>query len=157
MGQKIKNSRPKKLVKSIKSISRRKFFLTKFHFLQFQKWSKINLWTGKKFKTARNAISRKKKDLFDFTSFFTRLFKIFWPAVFKGAPKKPGFQVIDPTLSTTGAMKLFPFKPHPQTVQFIAELFWLRLLSYYLYLFLKIKKCTFEISTTWCEYFNCYL
>ena len=29
----------------------------------------------------------------------------------------------DPSLTTTGAMKLFPFKPHPQTVQFIAELF----------------------------------
>ena len=35
-------------------------FLTKFHFLQFQKWPKINFWTGKKFKTAKNAISRKK-------------------------------------------------------------------------------------------------
>jgi len=31
----------KKLVKSNKSISR-KIFLTKFHFLQFQKWPKIN-------------------------------------------------------------------------------------------------------------------
>ena len=30
-------------------------FLTKFHFLQFQKWPKINFWTGKKFKTAKNA------------------------------------------------------------------------------------------------------
>ena len=34
-------SRPKKLVKSNKSISRN-FILTKFHFLQFQKWLKIN-------------------------------------------------------------------------------------------------------------------
>ena len=35
------------------------FILTKFHFLQFQKWPKINFWTGKKCKTAKNAISRK--------------------------------------------------------------------------------------------------
>ena len=34
--------------------------LTKFHFLQFQKWPKINFGTGKKLKTAKNAISRKK-------------------------------------------------------------------------------------------------
>ena len=56
----LKKSRPKKLVKSNKSISR-KFFLIKFHFLQFQTWPKINFWTGKKIKTARNAISRKKE------------------------------------------------------------------------------------------------
>ena len=49
----------KKLVKSNKPISRN-FFLTKIHFLQCQKWPKINLWTGKMFKTARNAISWKK-------------------------------------------------------------------------------------------------
>ena len=30
------------------------FFLTKFHFLQFQKWPKINFWTREKFKTAKN-------------------------------------------------------------------------------------------------------
>ena len=36
------------------------FFFTKFYFLQFQKWPKINFWTGKKLKTAKNAISRKK-------------------------------------------------------------------------------------------------
>ena len=36
-----------------------KIFLTKIHFLPFQKWPKINFWTGKKFKTVRNAISRK--------------------------------------------------------------------------------------------------
>ena len=34
--------------------------LAKFHFLQFQKWPKINFWIGKKFETAKNAISRKK-------------------------------------------------------------------------------------------------
>ena len=28
-------------------------------FHEFQKWPKINFWTGKKFKTAKNAISRK--------------------------------------------------------------------------------------------------
>ena len=66
----LKKSRPKKLVKSNKSISRN-FILTKFHFLQFQKWPKINFWTGKKFKTAENAISRKKFfDFFDFSSLF---------------------------------------------------------------------------------------
>ena len=37
----LKKARPKKLVKSTKSISR-KFFLTKIHFLQFQKGPKIN-------------------------------------------------------------------------------------------------------------------
>ena len=37
----FKKSSPKKLVKSNKSILR-KTFLTKFHFLQYQKWPKIN-------------------------------------------------------------------------------------------------------------------
>jgi len=47
------------------------FFLAKFHFLHFQKWPKINFLTGKKLKTAKNAISRNKFfDLFDFTSLF---------------------------------------------------------------------------------------
>ena len=46
-------------VKSNKSTSRN-FFLAKFHFLKFQKWPKINFCTGKKFKTAKNVISRKK-------------------------------------------------------------------------------------------------
>ena len=47
------------------------------HFLQFQKWPKINFWTGKKFKTAKNnAISihrnfmKKNWFFFYFTSFF---------------------------------------------------------------------------------------
>ena len=34
-------------------------FLTKFHFLQIQNCPKINFWAGKKFKTAKNAISQK--------------------------------------------------------------------------------------------------
>ena len=38
--RKLKKVQDKKLVKSNKSTSR-KFFLTKFHFLQFQKWPKI--------------------------------------------------------------------------------------------------------------------
>ena len=60
MGLKIyKKSSPKKLVKSNKSISRKEF-LAKIRFLQFQKWPKINFCNGKKFKTANNAISRKK-------------------------------------------------------------------------------------------------
>ena len=58
------------------------FFLTKFNFLQFQKWPKINFWTGKIFKTAINAISRKNVfDLFDFTSFFFLLGLFFWPSL----------------------------------------------------------------------------
>ena len=36
----------------------------KFHFLQFQKWPKINFWTEKNFKTAKNAISRKKISMY---------------------------------------------------------------------------------------------
>ena len=70
----LKKSRPKRVVKSNKSISR-KFFLTKFHILQFQKWPKINFWTKKKFKTVKNAISRILfLDLFDLTSFFAWTF-----------------------------------------------------------------------------------
>ena len=42
VGQKIKKKvQTKKLVKSYKSISQKNFFF-KFHFLQFQKWPKIN-------------------------------------------------------------------------------------------------------------------
>ena len=48
-----------------------KNFVTKFHFLPFQKWPKI---TGKKFKNARNAISWEKIDLFDFMRFFCQDF-----------------------------------------------------------------------------------
>ena len=62
----MKKSRPKKVVKSNKSISR-KNILTKFHFLQFQKWPKIDFWTGK---TAKNAISRKKIWFIWFHEFF---------------------------------------------------------------------------------------
>ena len=58
--RKLKKVQAKKnLVKSNKSIWR-KILLPKFHFLQFQNWPKINFWTRKKFKTAKNAISRKK-------------------------------------------------------------------------------------------------
>ena len=72
--RKCKKVQAKKTCK-IKQINFTKFFLTKFHFLQFQKWPKINFWTGKKLKTAKNAISRRKKNyLFDFTSFFTWTF-----------------------------------------------------------------------------------
>ena len=70
----LKKIQAKKLVESNESISRI-IFSSKFHFLQFQKWPKINFWTGK---TAKNAISRKKIfDLFDFTSFFARTFLTF--------------------------------------------------------------------------------
>ena len=44
--------------------------MTKFHFLQFQKRPKITFWTGKKFKTAKNAISRKKIRFIRFYEFF---------------------------------------------------------------------------------------
>ena len=42
----------KNLVKSNKSISRN-FILTKFHFLQFQKWPKINFWTRRSLKLSK--------------------------------------------------------------------------------------------------------
>ena len=32
--------------------------------MQFQKWPKINFWTGKKFKTTKNAISWRKKRIY---------------------------------------------------------------------------------------------
>ena len=68
----LKKSKPKKLVKSNKSISQQ-FFLTKFHFLQFQKWPKNNFWTGKKFKTASPEMQFHRNiflDLFYFMDFF---------------------------------------------------------------------------------------
>ena len=40
--RKFKKFQAKKLMKSNKSISQKKFFLSKFHFLPFQKWSEIN-------------------------------------------------------------------------------------------------------------------
>ena len=77
----LKNSRQKNSWNQInqKFFSRNCIFQlfpsSKFHFLQFQKWPKINFWTGEKLKTATNAISRKKFfDLFDFTSFFAWTF-----------------------------------------------------------------------------------
>ena len=49
--------------------------MNEFHFLQFQKWPKINFWTEKKFKTVKNTISQILFfDLFDFTSFFAWTF-----------------------------------------------------------------------------------
>ena len=54
--RKIIKVHTKKFVKSNKSISRI-IFLTKFHFVRFQKWPKINFWTGKT--TSKNAISWK--------------------------------------------------------------------------------------------------
>ena len=80
---KLKKSRTKKLAKSNKSISRKKKFFEHTHLLPFQKWAKINFWTGKKFKTARNAISLERKNLIYLISrvFMHGLFEIFWPAV----------------------------------------------------------------------------
>ena len=51
-----------------------KKLLAKFYFLQFQNWPKINFWTREKFKTANNAISRKK---INFTIFFAWYFSHF--------------------------------------------------------------------------------
>ena len=69
----FKKSRPKQLMKSNKSISR--IFFNQIPFLLYQKRPKINFCTGKKFKTAKNVISRKKFfDLFDFTNFFVSTF-----------------------------------------------------------------------------------
>ena len=64
-------------------------FLTKVHFLQFQKWPKIIFWTRKKFKTAWNAISRKTFLIYLISRVFSPgLFKIFWPTVIsKGTSK----------------------------------------------------------------------
>ena len=67
--RKFKKVQAKKLVKSNESISRN-FSLTNINFLQFQKWPKINFWTGQKFKTAKNAISRKMFWLIWFHEFF---------------------------------------------------------------------------------------
>ena len=57
--------------------------MTKFHFLQFQKWPKINFWTENKFNIAKNAISHKKFFLIYLISrpFYAKTFLIFWPAV----------------------------------------------------------------------------
>ena len=57
VGQKIKKS-PGQKNSWNEIIKFHEFFLTKFHFLQFQKWPKFNFWTGKKFNTAKKAISR---------------------------------------------------------------------------------------------------
>ena len=61
----FKKSRPKNSWNQINRFHK-KIFFTKFHlfiylfFLQFQIWPKIIFWTGKMFKTAKNAISWKK-------------------------------------------------------------------------------------------------
>ena len=88
----LKKSRPKKLVKSHKSISR-KNFLAKFHFFQFQKWPKINFWTGKKFKTAKNAISR--KNIFFFHEFLNFLAAVKWVKICFQPICRLGFQLPD--------------------------------------------------------------
>ena len=67
----LKKSRPKKLVKSNKLILR-KIFLTKYLFCNFKNGQKAIFLTGK---TAKNATSRKKNDLLDFTSFFAWTYK----------------------------------------------------------------------------------
>ena len=71
----LKKSRPKKLVKSNKSISE-KIFLAKFHFLRFQKWPKIYFSTGKKFKIAKKAIFH------EFFFFIYLILQVFLPGLF---------------------------------------------------------------------------
>ena len=72
----LKKSRPKKLVKSNKSISQKKnFFYKNPFFVVSKKLPKFNFWTGKKFKTAKNAISW--ETFFDFTTFLSGLISIF--------------------------------------------------------------------------------
>lgn len=67
-------SRSKYLVKSNKSISR-KFSWPNSIYCNFKKGQKSISEVGKKFKAAKNAISQKKIDLFDFMRFFPGLFK----------------------------------------------------------------------------------
>ena len=96
----LKKSRSKKLVKTNKSTSR-KNFLTKIHFLRFQKWPKINFWTEKKFKTEYFPWKLKfylifmeniQKNFFVkliyliARDFWYWLFLIFWPTVVELAP-----------------------------------------------------------------------
>ena len=45
----LKKTRPKNSWNQIRKSIWRNFILTKFHFLQFQKWPKINFWTRKMF------------------------------------------------------------------------------------------------------------
>ena len=54
----------------INQFHEKKFFWPNSIFCHFKKWPKINFWTGKKFRSAKNAIFKKNFDLFDFTSFF---------------------------------------------------------------------------------------
>ena len=69
--RKFKKVQAKKLVKSNKSILRKKFFFTKINFLQFQKWPKINFLTRKSLKLQKKFFFIY---LFDFTSFFALIF-----------------------------------------------------------------------------------
>ena len=55
MGQKIKNS-PGQKTRGNQINQFHEFFLTKIHFLLFQKWPKINFSTGKRFKIERKII-----------------------------------------------------------------------------------------------------
>ena len=57
-------------------------FISKIHFLPFQKWPKINLWTRKKFQTARNAILWKNICFIWFHEFFAWTFLNFLPRYF---------------------------------------------------------------------------
>ena len=72
VGQKIWKSPGQKTGEINKSISRK--FSDQIPFFTI---SKINFWTGKKFKTGKNAILRKNYfDLFDFTSFMSGIFHV---------------------------------------------------------------------------------
>ena len=76
----LKKSRPKKnLVKSNKSISRKKF-LTKIHLCNFKNGQKSIFELGKSLKLPKMQFH--EINLFDFTSFLPGLLKNFWPAVY---------------------------------------------------------------------------
>ena len=53
------------------------FFLARFHFFQFQKWLKINFWTGKKFKKvwAKKLVKSNKSISWKFQNPFLVFFK----------------------------------------------------------------------------------
>ena len=109
----LKKSRPKNSWNQINQFH--EIFWTKIHFLQFQKWPRINFWTRKKFKTAKNAMSRKNDfDSFDFTNFWPGLLLIFWPAVQKlGLFSKELLEVFIELLFTPGWNAINCRRPPP--------------------------------------------
>ena len=109
------------------------FFLAKFHFLKFQKWPKINFWTGKSLKLAKMQfhdffylifMENIEKffceiDLSYFIEFFLPgLFYIFWPTVHHGTLPKPAYT--DPPLAGHNTLIIVSF----YTTKFMHYFFW---------------------------------